>query len=290
MDAIFHEKQEGSLCAQHCLNALLQGSFFTAVDLATLAQQMDEAERTRMSEAGVDSEEYRNFVSAGSQNMDDSGYFSVQVISAALRVWDLDLVPFSSSDASAAQARANLVGQTAYICNYRDHWFTIRRLGRQWFNLNSLLTGPELLSDSYLSEFMAQLLQEGYSIFIVLGMLPACTADRLLQTTTVTQAVKPRLLSEQRTIETLAGDDSQLRAALEEQLQAALAASLAQDGRSAPPPPPAEDEAEEEQLQAAIRMSLEDGSTAPARPPDISEVRAQRQAFLDRVQRDRPPP
>jgi ataxin-3 len=49
----------------------------------------------------------------------------------------------------------------AFICNYRDHWFTIRRLGQQWFNLNSLLTGPELISDTYLAMFLAQLQQEG---------------------------------------------------------------------------------------------------------------------------------
>lgn len=55
-------QQEGSLCAQHCLNALLQGPYFTAVDLATLAQQMDDQERERMAENGVDSEEYRNFI------------------------------------------------------------------------------------------------------------------------------------------------------------------------------------------------------------------------------------
>lgn len=49
----------------------------------------------------------------------------------------------------------------AFICNYRDHWLTIRKLGNQWFNLNSLLTGPELISSTYLSMFLAQLQQEG---------------------------------------------------------------------------------------------------------------------------------
>jgi ataxin-3 len=44
------------------LNALLQGSYFTAVDLAALAQEMDEAERIRMAESGVDSEDYRRFL------------------------------------------------------------------------------------------------------------------------------------------------------------------------------------------------------------------------------------
>ena len=37
-----------------------------------------------------------------SSNMDDSGYFSVQVISKALRVWGLELLPFGSNDAVQA--------------------------------------------------------------------------------------------------------------------------------------------------------------------------------------------
>ena len=47
--------------------------------------------------------------------------------------------------------------QKAFICNYREHWFTIRKLGNQWFNLNSLLTGPELVSNTFLSLFITQL-------------------------------------------------------------------------------------------------------------------------------------
>jgi len=217
-------------------------------------------------------------------------------------------------------------GQRAYICNYRDHWFTVRRLGRQWFNLNSLLTGPELLSDTYLSEFLAQLLGEGYSIFLVLGLFPDCPADLLLQEMTVTQPVKPRLISEEKTLDSLAGDDVQLRAALaaslddgggggqgppeneETQLQAALAASLAgsevqellqrqgrpqqrqEQGQSSRSPPNDEEDA---QLQAAIRLSLQQDAAASsgegtqpaqAESADSDSVRARRQAFLDRIQ------
>ena len=73
-------QQEGALCAQHCLNALLQGPYYTAVDLADLAKQLDEAERQRMSEGNdPDSEEYRRFMAQPSANMDDTGFFSVQV-------------------------------------------------------------------------------------------------------------------------------------------------------------------------------------------------------------------
>lgn len=43
---IYHEKQEpdSSLCAQHCLNSLLQDHIFEATDLADLARQLDELE------------------------------------------------------------------------------------------------------------------------------------------------------------------------------------------------------------------------------------------------------
>ena len=89
---------------------------------------------------------------------------NLQVISRALSVWGLDLVPRDSSDPAAVRAKASPIAANAYICNYRcllkdshssfspdvhhrEHWFAIRRLGNQWFNLNSLLEGPELVKD-----------------------------------------------------------------------------------------------------------------------------------------------
>ena len=68
----------------------------------------------------------------------------------------------------------------AFICHFRDHWFTIRKLGKQWFNLNSIIPIPELLSDTYLSLFLAQLQTDKYSIFVVIGNLPDCEADKVL--------------------------------------------------------------------------------------------------------------
>ncbi|KAF9932615.1 Ataxin-3, partial [Modicella reniformis] len=73
---IFHEQQEGNLCAQHCLNALLQGPYFTAIDLAELARQLDQKEQDALgAQFHFGSESSRGHKS---QNMDDSGFFSVQ--------------------------------------------------------------------------------------------------------------------------------------------------------------------------------------------------------------------
>nr|CAD7441635.1 unnamed protein product [Timema bartmani] len=225
MEAIFHEKQEGSLCAQHCLNALLQGSYFTPVDLAILAQRMDDEERLRMAESGVDSEDYRRFIEQPSGNFDDSGYFSVQVISSALEVWNLELVPYST-----------------YICNYRDHWFTIRRLGHQWFNLNSLLTGPELLS---------------YSIFVVFGSFPECDVDQLLHLVPAVQTTKPRLINNPSKV---LGSTNSKDSEEDQELQRALKLSLAQEGSEEElvlPSPGVEDPEDFKNLQKALSLSLQ---------------------------------
>uniref|UniRef100_A0A1A8GEZ5 ubiquitinyl hydrolase 1 n=1 Tax=Nothobranchius korthausae TaxID=1143690 RepID=A0A1A8GEZ5_9TELE len=195
MDSIFHEKQEGSLCAQHCLNNLLQGEYFTPVDLSSIAHQLDEEERMRMAEGGMASEEYRTFLQQPSGNMDDSGFFSIQVISNALRVWGLELLLFNSREYQSLMI--NPVNEKAFICNYKEHWFTIRKLGQQWFNLNSLLTGPELISDTYLALFLAQLQQEGYSIFVIRGNLPECEAEQILGIMRVHQQQRPRLIGEE---------------------------------------------------------------------------------------------
>ncbi|XP_043553149.1 ataxin-3 isoform X1 [Chiloscyllium plagiosum] len=193
---IIHQqaKQEGSLCAQHCLNNLLQGEYFSPIDLSTIAQQLDEEERERMAEGGTGTEEYRIFLQQPSGNMDDSGFFSIQVISTALSVWGLEITLFNSPEYQ--RLKIDPVIERAFICNYKEHWFTVRKLGKQWFNLNSLLTGPELISDTYLALFLAQLQQEGYSIFVVRGELPECDADEILKSLRVVQQDRPKLIGE----------------------------------------------------------------------------------------------
>ncbi|KHJ41921.1 Josephin [Trichuris suis] len=163
MSKIFFEKQEGMLCAQHALNNLLQGAYFSAVDLAEIARKLDELERSVLGTVDGDL----------SLNVNDDGYFSVQVISEALKVFDLRLV-------GLCDFQARNVGSlmcSAFICNFENHWFTLRRIGGRWFNLNSLNSGPTIISDSHLELFLAQLTAEGYTVFVVEGELPPCPAE-----------------------------------------------------------------------------------------------------------------
>lgn len=49
----------------------------------------------------------------------------------------------------------------AYVCNYKEHWFTLRKIGHQWFNLNSVQSKPSFVTETYLSLYLKQLQQEG---------------------------------------------------------------------------------------------------------------------------------
>ncbi|XP_042800059.1 ataxin-3 isoform X6 [Panthera pardus] len=284
MESIFHEKQEGSLCAQHCLNNLLQGEYFSPVELSSIAHQLDEEERMRMAEGGVTSEDYRTFL---------------QVISNALKVWGLELILFNSPEYQ--RLRIDPINERSFICNYKEHWFTVRKLGKQWFNLNSLLTGPELISDTYLALFLAQLQQEGYSIFVVKGDLPDCEADQLLQMIRVQQMHRPKLigeelaqLKEQRVQKTdlervlEANDGSGMLDEDEEDLQRALALSRQEIDM----------EDEEADLRRAIQLSMQGSSRNVSQDiPQTSgthltseELRKRREAYFEKQQQQQHPP
>ena len=47
MSSLYHEQQLASLCGVHALNNLLQGPAFGAGDLASIAHELDAAERVR---------------------------------------------------------------------------------------------------------------------------------------------------------------------------------------------------------------------------------------------------
>ncbi|KAI9321261.1 Josephin-domain-containing protein [Dichotomocladium elegans] len=163
---IHFEKQEGLLCAQHALNALIQDALFSAASLAEIGKRLDEQE---------------NALSSGLQrgcNYDDSGFFSIQVIQEALSVFDLELLPWNSRE--AATAREHPERETAFICNLDQHWFTLRKFAVQWrwYNLNSTLPEPAHVSETYLGMLLHQIQSENYSVFVVKGMLRECEADR----------------------------------------------------------------------------------------------------------------
>ncbi|CAB4006951.1 ataxin-3-like isoform X2 [Paramuricea clavata] len=270
MEYIHFEKQEGSLCAQHCLNSLLQGPYFTPVDLAQHARELDEAERQTMAEGDINSADYVKFMNQPSSNMDDSGFFSIQVICRALEVWNLTAIPYSSPNVESA--RQNPAGEKAFICNLQQHWFTIRKLGRQWFNLNSTASGPELISETYLSLFLTQLQNEGYSIFVVRGVFPDCESDKILtllpvdptkvkSTSTRGKSKNVAKNNDTKTLEPKQVDVDEVRRKREQFYSARFnndsGTSSSQTSQTITSP--SQEETEEEMLQRALALSLTQG-------------------------------
>ncbi|KAI8901560.1 Josephin-domain-containing protein [Globomyces pollinis-pini] len=178
---IFHEKQEGQLCAQHAINNLLQGSYFTAVDLSDIARQLDQDELNEGENSISQQESIANFNKDGSNNYDDSGFFSIQVVEKALQIWGLDLIPIRSTNPLAVKAKSNPETMNAFICNLDQHWFSLRRFGEsefRWYNLNSVYNEPRHVTNTYLGMLLQQLETEGYSIYVVDGVIPNTIADQ----------------------------------------------------------------------------------------------------------------
>ncbi|KAJ6593923.1 Josephin-domain-containing protein [Mycena capillaripes] len=236
---IYHERQEeGSmLCAQHALNSLLQGNYFSAPDLSEIARNLDVLE-----------ESYDDGnPGTRSGNMDDSGFFSVQVLDNALKVWGLNLSRWRGEEMRPFHGHPET--QLAYILNLESHWFTLRRFGPHWFNLNSF-SKPEWISKLYLGMVLQQAEADGYSVFAVTPADPSSTpglphteADDLASTLPEPHsASRPNLHSfiSQGAGGSTVGNQPAFIEGMEDEdyeLQAALQASLSGDASHDNPPP-----------------------------------------------------
>lgn len=96
--------------------------------------------------------------------------FWLQVLEKALEVWDLQVIPLNSPVAEPAQIDPEL--ENAFICHLQDHWFCIRKVNGEWYNFDSLYAAPEHLSKFYLSAYLDTLKGFGWSIFLVRGNFP----------------------------------------------------------------------------------------------------------------------
>ncbi|KAF9566746.1 Josephin-domain-containing protein [Agrocybe pediades] len=280
---IYHEtQQEGSmLCAQHALNNLLQGNYFTAPDLSHIARELDDLEQSY----------HDNNTGSSSMNMDDTGFFSVQVLDNALKVWGLNLTRWRSEEMRPYQDHPQT--QLGFILNLQQHWFTLRRFGNanpnvdldvgdgHWFNLNSFLPEPEWVGKLYLGMVLQQSEAEGYSVFAVtqadrnapLG-LPRTEADMIASTLpepTSASGTRPRASRMDTEKTAVNSDPDDMDFANEDlELQAALQASLmASDHVSSPPPASASAPSSSRLLDAEDAPS---GSPSPSLIPPIAPI------------------
>lgn len=156
---IYHEKQIGKLCALHAMNNLMQGPLFDQSQLHMVANELDRKERQLMGGSNLDN---------GNACMD--GFFNVQVIRVMLERMGYSMVQITGEEGKSALKDA--AKETAYICNRREHWFALRRLGAEWFDLNSCLCTPRHFNNADVQHHINEAKREGYDVFVVRGDFP----------------------------------------------------------------------------------------------------------------------
>mmetsp|Transcript_66866 Transcript_66866/g.110759 ORF Transcript_66866/g.110759 Transcript_66866/m.110759 type:complete len:465 (+) Transcript_66866:76-1470(+) len=159
---IYHEKQVGSLCALHCINNLLQGPLFDESDFGAVSQELDRAEAQLMGGQGLDYGNARG-----------DGFFNVQVMQSVLVRAGYEMRPLRAADI----AQADMAKEIGFILNKREHWFALRRIGQEWFDLNSCIRTPRHYTPSDLRFHISDAVKEGYSVFVVRGDFPRCALE-----------------------------------------------------------------------------------------------------------------
>mmetsp|Transcript_39325 Transcript_39325/g.47649 ORF Transcript_39325/g.47649 Transcript_39325/m.47649 type:complete len:308 (+) Transcript_39325:135-1058(+) len=254
---IYHEKQVGSLCAVHCLNNLLQGGYFDEIMFAEVGHHLDREEQMAMGGA----------VLGESNNVRADGFFSVQVIQLVLQRAGLTCTPFGSAEAK--HIRANPAAEKGYVLNRSEHWFTLRKIGDYWFELNSMCDAPKRLTPTFVSNFLQQFQADGYSIFIVQGDYPVCELEKPHKKKELKEAAEA-------CTESTAFSGGAINQPAESSTTAFTGSSNSLRGGPAPSSAPAADidpamYADDPELAAAIAASLQDVQPTPQpTPPEPS--------------------
>ena len=109
-----------------------------------------------------------------------SGEFSIEVLCDALATHDVRLLN-AEHETLVVEVNEAPENEQAFLCHRRGHWFALRSLGGMWWNLDSTLPRPGLISPPLLSTFLAVQRAEGHTVHVVRGAplpLPQCPAGQ----------------------------------------------------------------------------------------------------------------
>jgi ribosomal protein L12E/L44/L45/RPP1/RPP2 len=253
---IYFEKQHDLMCGQHALNMLIQRDEFDASHLTNYVERLDQRE---MEVTGIPLHSFR------SQNASESGFFSIQVLTEALK--SQNLILFDVNKPKYAHYMFQPEEAQAFIINQSQHWFTLRRFGDMWFILNSISNGPRFIATPLLQPYFAKLIENRASIYVVEGDLNVCEADVAAMNGELSVIDGILEADELNTVVKSVGNDNE-----DEDMQKALAASL-------------------EYIQAEEHLQKDKEAAAPVAPaeeeeivaPTDEEIRLKREQFLSKL-------
>eukprot|EP00437_Effrenium_voratum_P063875 CAMPEP_0181503332 /NCGR_PEP_ID=MMETSP1110-20121109/56869_1 /TAXON_ID=174948 /ORGANISM="Symbiodinium sp., Strain CCMP421" /LENGTH=169 /DNA_ID=CAMNT_0023632045 /DNA_START=186 /DNA_END=692 /DNA_ORIENTATION=- len=143
---------------------MMQAPLYDDSAFRRVAMDLDREERRLMGGADLD---------YGNARYD--GFYNVQVMQAVLAKAGYDMLPISSE--AAREEKTDTAKEVAFILNKTQHWFSIRRIGQEWFDLNSCMDKPQHYTDADLRWHISEAVRDGYSVFVVRGGFPRCSLE-----------------------------------------------------------------------------------------------------------------
>jgi len=131
VSSYYHERQLGNLCGLHAVNNLLQRPEYSREDFIIIAQEFE------LALANLNENLPLEYYSA-------DGNFSVEVITRALDMCNIRML--QSTDPTVATLQETPFGYLVNVgSGFNRHLISIRKIGRQWYDFDSLLLQPEVL-------------------------------------------------------------------------------------------------------------------------------------------------
>ena len=126
---LYIENQRQLLCGLHALNHLFQDNVFTRRYMDALALECEMDKRAFL--GGYDT---------GDRHFDPrSGDYSVEVMKKALKIANMEMVSLGDkSDPRAREIVRRSRFQQAFIVIKNAHWYTLRKFGGVWYEINSV--------------------------------------------------------------------------------------------------------------------------------------------------------
>ena len=130
---------------------------FTIASLAVIAQDLDAIELNLM--LGYDGEinaDTMNYMAHGSNNCDEDGNYSIQVLTIAFRQHGLSLEVWNH--------HLDPTQENCFILNCDHYWFAIRKIRNRYRILDSTKNGPEMIGEFFLTAILGGLIFSGKSV------------------------------------------------------------------------------------------------------------------------------
>ena len=138
----FHQRQELRLCGLHVVNNLRQPKkqedIIGREVMDIIAEEFFVANKLINGELKI------------SPYSSSDGYYDIVVIQRALEICEMKSTPRIPTE----NPPENIIG---YVINRGGHWLSLRKIGAKWWNLDSMLSKPDMLNNFSIDHFLSKL-------------------------------------------------------------------------------------------------------------------------------------